>query len=89
MVNTAISPNGHLAATSSTDRTVKIWNVQSMQKVAELPSQCAVGSPLCFTADGSTLVSVNDMGYLEFNSVFPAQNATFLKPIAMKRHARG
>jgi WD40 repeat protein len=88
IVNTAFSPNGLLAATSSTDRSVKIWNIQSMQKVGDLPSQSAVGSPLCFTADGSTLLSVNDMGFLEFNTVFPAQTVAFVKPLPLKKHAR-
>jgi WD40 repeat protein len=89
VVNTAVSPNGCLAATSSTDRSVKVWDVHSMQKVADLPSQCAVGSPLCFTADGSTLVTVTDMGCLEFNSVSPAQCViSIVKPVAMKRHQR-
>ncbi len=91
VVNTALAPNGRLAATSSTDRTVKVWNLQSMQKVADLSGQCTVGSPLCFTGDGGTLVTVNDAGCLEFNNVSPAQiAATAVKPSPHKklRHTR-
>ena len=71
----AYSPNGKYIATSSTDRTVKIWNANSFQKVAELQNQSTVGSPLCFTADGKTLATVNDQGYLQFNSLTPTQAA--------------
>lgn len=69
---TAVSPNGQLAASSSTDRTVKVWDIHSSAKVAELSQQCYVGSPLCFTADGGTLVTVNDMGFLQFNAISPS-----------------
>jgi WD40 repeat protein len=73
VITTAVSPNGRLAATASTDRTVKIWNIYNFQKVADLADQCAVGSPLCFTADGATLVTVTDTGFLQFNSLNPIQ----------------
>jgi WD40 repeat protein len=89
VVNATVSPNGHVAATSSTDGSVKIWNLQSMQKVADLPSQTAVGSPLCFSADGSTLVSVNDMGFMEFNTVTPAQSGAAEVFTSKKRRHRG
>jgi WD40 repeat protein len=86
VVYTAFSPNGRLAATSSIDHTVKVWNLQSLQKLADIPGQCAVGSPLCFTADGGTLVTVNDMGCLEFNNVSPAQAvAQTAKPVPQKK----
>jgi WD40 repeat protein len=73
VTTTAVSPNGRLAATASTDRTVKIWNMFSYAKVADLGQQCAVGSPLCFTADGASLISVTDMGFLQFNALNPIQ----------------
>jgi WD40 repeat protein len=88
VVNTAISPNGKFAATSSVDRTVRVWNLATMQKVGELDGQCAVGSPLCFTGDGSELVTVSDMGYLEFNNVSPAQCMTVAKAVPMKKWHR-
>jgi len=79
VIKTAISPNGRLIATSSTDRTVKVWDMYTMTKVADLPNEMAVGSPLCFTADGATLVTVNVDGNLQFNSVNPPQAA--VKPL--------
>ena len=69
------SPNGALIATASTDRTVKIWNANNFQKIAEIQDQNTVGSPLCFTADGKTLATVNDQGYLQFNTISPSQAA--------------
>jgi WD40 repeat protein len=73
VVSTAVSPNGRLAATASTDRTVKIWSMFSYGKIADLSDQCAVGSPLCFTSDGGSLISVTDTGFLQFNSLNPIQ----------------
>ena len=52
LVRAAMSPNGQLVATSSSDRTVCVWDAKTLAKVAELPNEFAVGSPLCFTADG-------------------------------------
>ena len=76
VVNTAVSPNGRLAATSSSDRTVKIWDLVTMTKVAELPNEFTVGSPVCFTADGTTLLTVTDAGDLQFSSITPVAQAT-------------
>lgn len=75
VMDMAFSPNGRLLATSSTDQTVKVWDIKSMQKVADIPKQSFVGSPLCFTGDGSTLVTVSDQGYLQYNTITPTQTA--------------
>jgi len=79
----AYSPNGNLIATGSTDRTVKLWNAYTFEKVAELPNQNTVGSPVCFSADGTTLATVSDQGYLQFNTITPSQAAVD-KPVAKK-----
>ncbi|HRI42938.1 MAG TPA: WD40 repeat domain-containing protein [Fimbriimonadaceae bacterium] len=65
----ALSPNGRLAATSSTDRRVIIWDTQTFKPVAKLENQSFVGAPVCFTADGRYLISANDMDGLQINAV--------------------
>lgn len=90
VVNAIFSPNGNFVATSSSDRTVKIWNPYSFAKVAELPGETAVGSPLCFTGDGAALITVNDAGFLQINSVTPAQpgHPVVTKAVKKKRRSR-
>jgi WD40 repeat protein len=73
VMDTAFSSNGKLIATSSVDGTVKVWNAYTLDKIADLPHQSYVGSPLCFTADGTTLITVNDAGSLEYNKITPTQ----------------
>ena len=85
VVNAAVSPNGSLVATSSSDRTVKVWDVRTMAKVAEIPNEFTVGSPVCFTADGLALLTVTDAGDLQFSSITPAQKATVASLPAAKR----
>jgi WD40 repeat protein len=91
VVYAGFSPNGKLVATGSTDRTVKVWNAQNYTKVADLQAQSGVGSPICFTADGKTLVTVNDAGYLAFNNITPAQapGATPLAPVKKPAKKKG
>ena len=85
VIYAAFTPNGALMATSSTDRTIKIWNSYTFNKVAELTGQSGVGSPLCFTADGNTLVSVTDSGSIQFTTVTPSQAATTKAVGAIKK----
>ncbi len=82
---TAYSPNGKLIATASTDHTVKVWNAYNFQKIADLPAQSSVGSPLCFTSDGDSLVTVNDQGFLQFNKITPTQAEVETTPVAVKK----
>lgn len=87
VVSAATSPNGRLIATSSSDGTVKVWNMFSYQKIADFKAPAGIGSPLAFTADGATLVSVSDQGYLQYNRVSPAQPAprTPARPVRRRR----
>ena len=94
VVYTAMSPNGNLVATGSSDRTVRVWDAKTMAKIAELPNEFTVGSPVCFTADGASLVSVTDAGDLQLSTVSPPQTAVFspvakAKPAVKKKRRRG
>ncbi len=71
--NATFSPNGKYLATSGVDRLVRVWNVETHQKVAEIGNCYGVGSPIAFTANGASLVSANDSGYLQIHTVSPAQ----------------
>lgn len=73
VMSVAISPNGKLAASSSSDRTVKIWNSISGECIQTIENSCAVGAPLCFTADGKFLISANDMDAPQVWSITPPQ----------------
>ena len=73
VVHCAFSPNGKYIATSGDDRTVRIWSPYSFKQIGELDDQQAVGSPLCWTADGKYLVTVNFSDFLQINSVTPPQ----------------
>jgi WD40 repeat protein len=84
IMDVAFTPNGKYIATSSTDRTVKLWSIYNYQKVAEIQDQSFVGSPICFTADGKNLITVNDQGYLQYNSINPPA-ATAPAPIKKKK----
>jgi len=69
----AYSANGNFIATGSTDRTVKIWNANTFDKVVEMSNQSPVASPVCFTADGTTLATVNADGFLQLSTLTPTQ----------------
>ena len=71
--NLAYSPNGKFIASASVDKSVKIWNSTTGEKVGEITGQSSVGSPVCFTADGNSLITVNDAGDIQFNAISPSQ----------------
>lgn len=76
VIRAALSPNGRLAATSSSDRTVIVWDTRTFKPVAKLENQSMVGAPVCFTADGQFLVTANDADALQIYRVSPAQPAS-------------
>ena len=80
VVNAAVSPDGALVATSSSDRTVKVWDTKAMRKIADIPNEFTVGSPLAFTADGTTLLAVTDGGDLQYDTITPPAKAALAPP---------
>ena len=88
VVHCQFSPNGVYAATGSSDRTVRVYDAKSYAQVALLEDQSAVGSPLCFTADGNYLVTVNFDDFLQINTLTPSQPPApeaKAKPVAKKK----
>ena len=80
VVSTAVSPNGQLVATGSSDRTVRVWDLKSMAKITEIDNEFTVGSPVCFTADGNSLLTVTDAGDLQYSSITPAASMALAPP---------
>ncbi|MCW5943472.1 MAG: hypothetical protein KIS66_14665 [Fimbriimonadaceae bacterium] len=69
----AVAPSGRVAATGSVDGTVKVWDTVNCKELAALPQQSFVGSPVCFTADGKYLVTLDQYDYVQVNGLTPGK----------------
>lgn len=69
------SPNGKYAASSSIDRSVKLWSLTNFACVATIEDQSPVCAPLCFTADGKFLVSASSDDSIQIRALNPPQGA--------------
>jgi WD40 repeat protein len=60
----AVSPNGELIATGSTDRTIRIWKITAPygELIAVTPEQEEVISRVIFTSDGQKIISADWTG---------------------------
>lgn len=65
VVHVRLTPSASHAITSSSDRTVRIWDLRTNQAVQKIEGQSFVGSPLTVTADGRFLVTVNQDDWLQ------------------------
>lgn len=80
VIGSALSPNGRLAATSSSDRTVAVWELPTMRKVATLEEMSAIGSPVVFTGDGRAMVATSSSDAFQVYSVNPPQSGAPAAP---------
>ncbi|WP_184964225.1 nSTAND1 domain-containing NTPase [Streptomyces echinatus] len=54
------SPNGQTFATASSDRTVRLWNVDPVKSRVVLPKQAGAVLSVAFSPDGRTLATASD-----------------------------
>jgi WD40 repeat protein len=73
VIHARFSPNGKYLATSSTDRTVRVYDVATYQPIAVIENESAVGAPITWTADGKWLLTAGSDDSLQIYSVTPAQ----------------
>ncbi|MBS1713189.1 MAG: WD40 repeat domain-containing protein [Armatimonadetes bacterium] len=83
-INAAVSPNGRVGASSSTDRSVAIWSLVTGQLLTRIKDTSAVGAPMAFTGDGKYFIATTVSDGLSVYSVSPAQ-AGATKVVRKKR----
>jgi len=88
VMHARFSPNGRYVATSSTDRSIHIYDTKTLQKVADFQDVSSVGAPLAWTADGKWLLATAADDHLQIYSVTPPQAglpAPVKKPVPAKK----
>ncbi|MCG9894696.1 MAG: hypothetical protein MH204_04400 [Fimbriimonadaceae bacterium] len=72
VIAASFAPSGRVFATSSNDRTIKLWNPQS-QPLGRLDDMSAIGSPLAWTGSGKFLIGTDIADQPVIIAVSPAQ----------------
>lgn len=91
IIRAAVTPNGKWAASSSSDRTIGIWNMFNGQKVQTIQDTSPVGSPIGFSGDGKFFIATTLSDGLQVFSVTPPQGggpepkATKVKVVKKKK----
>lgn len=89
VINAAVSPNGKLGASSSSDRTVCVWYLPTGAKITTLSDTSAVGSPIGFTGDGKYLIATSAADGLSIFAVTPAQGGQTVVAKGGKKKKKG
>jgi WD40 repeat protein len=82
------SPNGRWVLTSSSDRTIRVWNPNTFKSVLTVGERSAVGSSLAFTGSGKYLISTDISDNISVHELSPGQ-AGAAAPKAPVRRKRG
>jgi len=84
-VHASFAPSGRVVATSSTDRTVNLYETTRLQRLVTLSDQSGIGSPLAFTADGRYLVTIGIEDTLRIHTLSVPQPAPVVAPAKRRR----
>ena len=76
IMKVALSPNGRIAASSSSDRTVAIWNMTTGAKIQTIQDTSPIGSPVGFSGDGKFFIATTLSDGLQIFSVNPPQSVS-------------
>lgn len=73
VVHTEFSPNGRLLATSSSDGSMRVWDMKGFKLLTTFEQQSTIGAPIVWTADGKYLLGAGADDFLHIFSVNPPQ----------------
>lgn len=77
----ALAPSGKVLATSSNDRTIRLWNTTTGAKVAQLEEMSPVGSPLTWTGTGRYMIGADAADQAVIYDISPVQAAVAAAPV--------
>lgn len=80
----SLAPSGKVLATSSNDRTVKLWNVTTGAKIGQLDEMSPVGSPLAWSGSGRFMIGADAADQAVIYDISPVQAAPAVKAPAKK-----
>lgn len=86
VISLSVAPSGNVLASSSNDRTVKLWNARTGGKLAQLDDMSVVGSPIAFSGSGRYMIAADISDQPAIFELSPAQPAPATrKPVRRRR----